>query len=160
MKTENNMKQLKIHAIGVLMIDLAVSIAIILRLYSWSKELAQLEVGFSRNELLVLMYGMFFAGCVYTLSLYISMADFLKTIALLEHLRILLDKKDICLIEEYINKEYMEIEIKTGENYKNKNLDEITHANIYQRVHIKNNIKAISKYMELIDDLKRKVSTK
>lgn len=159
MKTENNIKQLKIHAIGVLMVDLAISIAIILRLYSWSKELAQLEVGFSRNELLVLMYGMFFAGCVYTLSSYISMADFLKTIELLEHLRILLDKKDICLIEEYINKEYMEIERKTGEDYKNKNLDEITHANIYWRIHVKNNIRAILKYMELKDDLKRKVST-
>lgn len=159
MKTENNIKQLKIHAIEVLMVDLVISIAIILRLYSWSKELAQSEVGFSRNELLVLMYGMFFAGCVYTLSSYFGVGDFIKTIVLLKNLRILLDKKDICLIENYINKEYMEIEIKTGENYKNKNLDEITHANIYWRIHVKNNIRAISKYMELIDDLKRKVST-
>ena len=62
------------------MVDLAISIAIILRLYSWSKELAQSEVGFSRNELLVLMYGMFFAGCVYTLSSYFGVGDFIKTI--------------------------------------------------------------------------------
>lgn len=153
MKTENNIKQLKIHAIEVLMVDLAISIAIILILYSGSKELAQLEAVFSRYELSTVMYAVFFAGCVYTLFSYFSMGDFLKTIELLEHLRILLDKKDICLIEEYINKEYMEIERKTGEDYKNKNLDEITHANFYLRIHIKNNIIAISKYMELKDDL-------
>lgn len=153
MKIENNIKQLKIHAIEVLMLDLAISIAIILILYSGSKESAQLEVILSRYGLSTVMYAVFFTGCVYTLFSYFSMGDFLKTIELLEHLRILLEKKDICLIEEYINKEYMEIEIKTGENYKNKNLDEITHANIHWRIHVKNNIIAISKYMELKDDL-------